>query len=161
MKKSSEKAGDSAKLQIPVSRELADELARWAQKMQLTQANMCKALLAFAMDDLHNIGEWLKIRAIGKRPKWMKASWLQNSDNAGPRLQVLIPVELVSQIEELSNRLNQSSVKLAALLLDFSLADEKWAMRFLTTRAGHAFMALLGKKPQSFESAEIENGESN
>lgn len=148
------------KLQIPVTRELADELARWAQRMELTQANLCKALLSFAMDDLSNIGEWLKIRAAGKRPKWMKGGWLQRGEIIGARLQVPVPNELLERIESLAERLNQSPKKLAALLLDFSLADEKWGMRFLTTRVGRELLTLLGKKPQRFELAEVELSES-
>jgi hypothetical protein len=147
---------DLIKLQIPVTRELADELARWARKMELTQANLCKALLSFAMDDVANIGEWLRIRAIGKRPKWIKNGWLQEGEMIGTRLQVPVPKELSDRIEALALRLNQSAMKLSALLLDFSLADEKWSMRFLTTRVGREVMALLGKKPQAFELAEME-----
>lgn len=147
------------KLQIPVTQELADELTRWARKMELTQANLCKGLLSFAMDDLPNIGDWLRVRAVGKRPKWIKSGWLQDSDNPGPRLQVSIPLELATRIDELAMRLNQSPVKLAALLLDFSLADEKWGMRFLTTRVGREVMSILGRKPQTFESAEVDEDE--
>jgi hypothetical protein len=156
MAKASSTTDVIVKLQIPVTRELADELARWARKMEVTQANLCKALLSFAMDDVPNVGEWLKIRAIGKRPKWIKAGWLQQGENLGARLQVPVASDLADRIEALASRLNQSPMKLSALLLDFSLADEKWSMRFLATRVGREFMALFGKKPQAFELAEME-----
>src|SRR4051812_10450646 len=93
---------EAVKLQIPVTRELADELARWAKKMELTQANLCKALLGFAMDDLANIGTWLKTRAIGKRPKWIKSGWLQEGEAIGTRLQVTVPDKLAHDIESLA-----------------------------------------------------------
>jgi hypothetical protein len=68
---------------------------------------------------------------------------------------VPVPDELLKKIESLAARLNQSPKKLAALLLDFALADEKWSMRFLTTRVGRELMTLLGKKPEAFELAEV------
>lgn len=142
------------KLQIPVTQELANELASWARKMEVTQAILCKALLSFAMDDLANIGDWFKVRSIGKRPKWIKSGWLQRGDTSATRLQVPIPAELAQRIEELALRLNHSQVRLAALLLDFSLADEKWGMRFLSTWMGKGILSILGKQAQVYESAE-------
>jgi hypothetical protein len=154
-KKSSTKT--LVKVQIPVSRELADELARWAKEMQLTQARLCEILLEFAMEKPNGIGEWLTVRVRGPWRKGKRAGWLQLGDNSAVRLQVSIDEKLANKIEAMANRLNQTGVRFAALLLDFALADEKFGMRVLTTTVGKSFMRLFGKLPEPYESAELED----
>lgn len=149
------KPEEVVKLQIPVSRELADELARWAKKMEYTQAHLCKVLLDFAMDDMEKIGEWLSIRAIGKRKKGIRKGWLQQGNSSEVRLQVPIPAKLAARLEELADRLNHTTVRMAALLIDFSLVDQEWGMRFVSTRLGKAVLSIFGKPPHPYESAEI------
>ena len=144
------------KWQIPVSRELADQLAHWAKNLELTQARICEILLEFALEDPNNIGEWLTDRVHGRRRKGKKTGWLQMSDNSAVRLQVSLDPRVAEKIEAIANRLNQNGVRFAALLLDFSLADEKFGMRVFSTTFGKGFLKLFGKTPDAYESAEID-----
>lgn len=156
-KKSKTKEQPKVKVQIPVSRELADELARWAKALELTQGRLCETLLQFAIDDPKLVSEWLADRVYGKCSKRQKAGWLQMGDNSAVRLQVLLEERLAERIETSANRLNQSGVRYAALLLDFALADEQFAMGVLSSWLGKGLFKLFGKKPEEYESAEVQD----
>ncbi|QDV73806.1 hypothetical protein [Botrimarina mediterranea] len=155
MAKRESELDDSIKLQIPVTRELADELQRWATALHLTQAELAKTLLSFALDDLDNIGRWLALRVSRKRVKGIKRGWLQRGGGEEVRLQVPIPASLKSRLDSTADDLNHTPVRMAALLIDFALADEAWAMSLLSTKFGQMFLSLFGRKPKAYESAEM------
>jgi hypothetical protein len=147
--------GPDGKLQIPVSRELADELARWAKEIEWTQGHLAAVLLEFGTDDRAKIGRWLAKRAATCTRPGSGPGWLQKGDNSAVRLQVSVKPRIASRIEKLANALNQTTVRMAALLLDFAVCDEKWAMQLLKSRVGKAISKMLGKKSEQYESAEI------
>ena len=143
------------KMQIPVSRALADELARWAKGMEWTQGHLAKVLLELGTDDRGRIGAWLNKRAEECTRPGIGPGWLQQGNNSELRLQVSVAPKIRQRIIKLANALNQTDVRMAALLLDFALCDEKWAMHLLKTKLGKAITKLFGRRTEEYESAEI------
>jgi hypothetical protein len=78
------------KLQIPVSRELADELSRWAKEMEWTQGRLAAVLLEFGSDDRVKIGKWLTKRVAACTGPGVGPGWLQKGSNSEVRLQVAV-----------------------------------------------------------------------
>jgi hypothetical protein len=147
----------SVKLQVPVTRDLANELARWAQSMEWTQARLGAVLLDFGSEDFAKVGRWMKVRATKARNGATGLGWLQTGNRSAVRLQLLVTKETAQRIELLANSLNQTSVRMAALLLDFALCDERWGMRVFSTTFGKAILKVFGKKPELYESAEVDD----
>jgi hypothetical protein len=143
------------KLQIPVSRQLADELARWAQEMEWAQGHLASVLLELGTDDRGRIAQWLSKRAESCTRPETGSGWLQRGDNSAVRLQVYVKPRIAQRLEKLANALNQNTVRMAALILDFALCDEKWAMRIFKSSFGKAIRKLFGKGPEPYESAEL------
>jgi hypothetical protein len=144
------------KLQIPVSRELADQLAVHAMELDYTQARLCKVLLGWAVKDTSRIAKWLTIRLIQKRPKGAKLGWLQLSDQSAVRLQVPIQAKVAHEIEAIASNLNHTTVRMAALLLDFTMADDDLLLRLLASPSGKVITKKLGRPTEKYESAEID-----
>jgi hypothetical protein len=143
------------KLQIPVSRELADELARWAEEMEWTQGRLAAVLLEHGSADRSNIGKWLTKRVAQCTGPGIGPGWLQKGDNSAVRLQVSVNQRVAWRIEKLASALNQTTVRVAALLIDFALCDEKWVIRLVKSKFGKALRKLLGGKFEAYESAEL------
>jgi hypothetical protein len=148
-------ADEPEKMQIPVSRAFADELARWAKGMEWTQGHLAKVLLELGTDDPKRIAGWLSKRARDCARPGAGPGWLQRGDNSELRLQVIVELRIRKRIKEIASALNQTDVRMAALLLDFALCDEKWAMQLLKTKLGKAVTKLLGRRTEEYESAEI------
>src|SRR5438105_1433920 len=110
--------GSDANLQIPVSRELADELANWAKEMEWTQGRLAAVLLEFGSNDRARIGRWLTKRVAECTGPGMGLGWLQKGDNSAVRLQVNIKPQVAWRLEKLAIALNQTTVRVAALLID-------------------------------------------
>jgi hypothetical protein len=147
------------KLQIPVSRELADELARWAKEMEWTQGRLAAVLLEFGSDDRAKIGKWLTKRVAACTGPGLGPGWLQKGNNSEVRLQVAVSQKVAWRLEKLATALNQTTVRVAALLIDFTLCDERWVLTLLKSKFGKALWKLFGRKFEEYESAEIPDDE--
>lgn len=158
MAKKSPPEPEFVKLQIPVSRELAEELAAHAKELEYTQARVCKVLLNWGVKDRQRIAKWLEIRMTGRRPKGVKPGWLQLSDSSAVRLQVPVPQEIVDRLEEIAADLNHTTVRMAALVIDFTLADDRFLLKFLATRPVKYITRKLGRPIEEYESAETDSG---
>lgn len=150
---------ETIKLQIPVSRELADELARWAKEMEWTQGRLAAVLLEFGSDDRVKIGRWLTKRVDGCTGPTLGPGWLQKGEASAVRLQVVVSRRVEWRLERLANALNQTTVRVAALLIDFALCDEKWAMTLIKSKFGRALRKMFGGRMESYESAEVVDNE--
>lgn len=144
------------KLQIPVSRELADQLATHAKTMEWTQGKLAAVLLEFATEDFSKMAKLLRVRLDALQKHRNAPGMLCAANNSETRLQVLLTPTDVESIETAADALNHTPVRLAALLLDCSLADQKWFLHVLETKFGKAFLKMLGWKPKPYESAEAD-----
>lgn len=144
------------KLQIPVSRALADRLAEHAKAMNWTQANLAAALLEFAAEDFTKIARLLRTRVRTLSEKGENPGLLDTERNSEVRLQVPLVPSVIESIEVAADALNHTPVRLAALLLDCSLTDQRWFLKFFETKYGKAFLKVFGWKPKPYESAVAE-----
>ena len=146
---------NAVKLQIPVSRELADELARWAREMEWTQGGLTAVLLECGSEDRARIGRWLTRRVAGCTGPSMGPGWLQKGDNSAVRLQVSVAPRVAWRLERLAIALNQTTVRVAALLIDFALCDERWMLSLVKSKFGKALRRVFGHRGKPYESAEV------
>lgn len=141
-----------ARIQVPVSRALADKVAAMAKGFEWTQARMAAKLLELAVSDLSVVGKWLARRvSTTKRQK----SWLLVGDTSEVRLQLAIGSTVSEKVNELAVRLNHTPVRMAALLLDIAIADNDWTYRVMSTGLGLMISRAIGKTVEPYESAEI------
>lgn len=123
------------RLQIPVSKALADAIAKIATELERSQTWVASKLLRVAILDLEVVGGWLRRRAIGSG-EVRRMGWLQMGDSSELRLQVPVEPKVLRQIEALASRLNQTPVRMAALLLDFAIDDNRFMLRAFSTKFG-------------------------
>lgn len=145
------------KRQIPVSQSLADELAKHARAMEWTQGTLSAVLLEFATESPKKVQQLVSTRLEALQKTKAPPGLLRAANNSETRLQVLLMPSVIEKLEVYGDAFNHTPVRMAALLLDCSLANEKWFMQVLETKLGKNFMKLLGWRPQSYESAETES----
>lgn len=142
-------ASEQVRLQIPVSKALGEAISKIAEELERSQTWVAGKLLRVAMSDLEVVGGWLRRRAIG-HGEARRMGWLQMGDSSEMRLQVPVSPELLKSIEELAARLNHTPVRMAALLLDFSIDDNRFLLKVFSTKLGKMLTdRLWGKRTEA------------
>lgn len=149
----------TVKRQIPASKSLADELAKHARAMEWTQGKLAAVLLEFATESPKKVEQLIATRLDAIQKTKSPPGFLRASNFSETRLQLLLMPSVVEKLKVYGDAFNHTHVRMASLLLDCSLSNEKWFMQVLETKLGKNLMGLVyGWKPAPYRSAEASPG---
>lgn len=111
----------TVRLQIPVSKALADEMERLALKNERSVSRLGQRMIEASLNWKRDLGEWMRRRVIGPGTEKRTMGWRQSNSSTEERLQITITKDTADKLEQLADRLNHTPVRMAALLLDFAI----------------------------------------
>lgn len=128
------------RLQVTLCPSVALSLARHAKELDRSQAWVAAWALRVALDDPKSVSTWILKRL--KRPGAFQ-EWKSSEASEEIRLQMRVEAGTAKELELASIVLNQSPLKLAGLLIGYSLEDEALALAFLKTWPGKMLRRLV------------------
>lgn len=147
----------SIRFQIPVQEDVADEVARLASILERSQAWMAARLLEEAVRNQSTLSGWLEKFVVGTVGRTVgilaRKEKAEKVEKGSIRLQVPVSLEVAERVEVLGKRLNHSQVQMAALLIEWAVADHGWLIELVGSKWGKAVMAkLYARNPEDASS---------
>ena len=109
------------RLQVPVTAILAKDIEMLAQEIDVSVSRLGQRLIEESLKDKDGFGSWLLRRVYGPGTERKKMGWRQLGGDSEVKLQITVWEATSKEMELIASRLNHTTVRFAALLLDFGL----------------------------------------
>jgi hypothetical protein len=132
----------SARLQVPVPADVADQIGALATSMERPVATTAVLLLQESIIARKNFSDWLAAKLAESLLPARPAKGRRHVERPDVRLELRVPADVVRDVESLAKRLDHTPVRMATLLLKAGVDENSGIIELM---ASNIARKLLGK----------------